>query len=990
MISNIHYLTLYINGKLADIESQSALNLRINNVLFNPTGVTTNTAEYSYSFNLPTTKNNNIIFNYANNLSKINKFHDRYKAEVYADGHLIFDGSLTLEKVVNNYYECHLVNIKINTLEDIFGEQTMTSLHWDIDFDGATTINAINANSKTDYFFPFASYGVFQKEPYFEDEVGGEFTPKSQIDKYNKFWIETFPPSMKALETVRKAYENKGYKVNGNAFTDPILNSIYITPNLANEQPTIYNLGNPKFGHLSLTATWNNYASSSQNPNFENNRNGYFYTTGGWQQDLEFPYERVKPAVNASNKDANEEYNYSAINVWNMLDKKYNAAVSVSLDNPSYMFDPGEQIIVIPADGWYRIKLDVNAQLSGYNTTFAAEQWTTTYYANDEFKEREVLINRDLLGQTPLEIQLIKNYDENIELIKGKNNVEYLTGDPNSPEYIHHEGAGYESFNYILNKVEWLTDFPHQDLKGSTPPTKTDALIPAVIKNRRTIPSGDSGNGTYSGGSRSGGGGGGSFGGGNSSHDPVYGATATNTYGYIHNGMVMPFDPAVTNSFICGFSSMRGATISVEKNGRSWSRLNDTTNKIFANVNGMDLYGKDESGETTITATEYCKNEYKNSANNLTVSGNRLSGTVECCVYLNRNDLLELCAIQRDFNGQCYAVSASTHLEITAISERTEKELRADNDFNFYSATEFPEQLNLFNFQNKETKVSDWITSILTAYNLSATQIGNEIFINKNKANIATNGSAIDIDNRAKSGDAESQRIEYPREMSIQYKINTDEYGFELTVPDEHINDEDWNEWGDSGYTVIKLNDDSYVTNTQNISTNFSYCWYMPFLWKEVLADGTESGNEVNIQLPVIELSEYMAEGYGYEEAMKHDGFSLSQRFWFRQNPSSEYVYLADSMHEQVFLTYPVNVMNDVNISYKTNEKSIATEYFNIQPLLSSNIVQLDIYISPEEHKMIKGGALIKFDSDLYIPIQIDGYDPTGRNLTRITLIKKV
>jgi hypothetical protein len=82
MISNQHFIEIYINGQLIELESQESLNLRINNVLFNPTKTTTTQAEYSYSFAIPSTPNNDRILDYANNLSKLNKFHARYKSQV--------------------------------------------------------------------------------------------------------------------------------------------------------------------------------------------------------------------------------------------------------------------------------------------------------------------------------------------------------------------------------------------------------------------------------------------------------------------------------------------------------------------------------------------------------------------------------------------------------------------------------------------------------------------------------------------------------------------------------------------------------------------------------------------------------------------------------------------------------------------------------------------------------------------------------------------
>ena len=76
------------------------------------------------------------------------------------------------------------------------------------------------------------------------------------------------------VETMKKAFESKGYNVGGSAFRDPYVNGIYASCNLASEQTPIYNIGNPKFGQASVNFTWNNYASmntsTSRSPNIGN------------------------------------------------------------------------------------------------------------------------------------------------------------------------------------------------------------------------------------------------------------------------------------------------------------------------------------------------------------------------------------------------------------------------------------------------------------------------------------------------------------------------------------------------------------------------------------------------------------------------------------------------------------------------------------------------------------------------------------------------
>ena len=141
----------------------------------------------------------------------MNKFHTRYGCQVYADGELIFDGSLTIQKysAKEKKYTCNLVNIKVNTLEDIFGDSVLSSLHWDIDFDGAPTINDVNYDTDTKYYFPLVSYGVFQKNYVSKDSVGSVYTAKNRIDKYNKWLIEIIYTSMNLVETMNRAIESK-------------------------------------------------------------------------------------------------------------------------------------------------------------------------------------------------------------------------------------------------------------------------------------------------------------------------------------------------------------------------------------------------------------------------------------------------------------------------------------------------------------------------------------------------------------------------------------------------------------------------------------------------------------------------------------------------------------------------------------------------------------------------------------------------------------
>lgn len=156
-------LDILVNGQRVDILDRSSINLRMNNVIYNPTEINNTQAEYSFSFNLPTTPNNNKIFDYANVLSKINKFQNTYDCEVYSDEVLIFSGSLRIQSIKKGFYNVNLVNIKINTVDEIFGDMKLNELDWKIPFIGIGSINTHNANANSKVIFPLVSYGVFRR-----------------------------------------------------------------------------------------------------------------------------------------------------------------------------------------------------------------------------------------------------------------------------------------------------------------------------------------------------------------------------------------------------------------------------------------------------------------------------------------------------------------------------------------------------------------------------------------------------------------------------------------------------------------------------------------------------------------------------------------------------------------------------------------------------------------------------------------------------------
>ena len=976
MVYREHLVELFVNGEKMELESQNSLNLRFNNTLYDPEKITSTQAEYSFEFELPSTPHNDKVFDYANNLAKLNKFHIRWNAQVYADGTNIFDGTLTLNGFKDNKYQCNLVSVKVYSLEDIFGESVMTEIPWYIPFDGIPTINAYNAGTSgnSEVCFPLVSYGVFEKSPYEQDEVAADYTSKFDFDQYNKWYVESFYPSLKMLETLRRAFEYKGYTVGGDIFDDDFLNNVYMSVNLADGQSPDYNLGNPKFGKVDLSVEWTTPM------------NGSAYT-----QSLNFPYFRVGGGMNSEGKFTNNRWNFEEIQVYDMLSEG-----SVSVSSSSYLYEPNEHIIVIPSDGFYKITLSGKSQVTT-TSSFQANQLYQPVLTMGDVQTGEVEIPINARKFTPFEIQLVRNYDDNIELIKGQNNFYVIDGVP-----LHETqcDAGYGP-----NYVSRYSAFPHEKCGSCFYYGDTAALHGTVDANIWAPPTDVT-----------------KFG--DELSKTLYNFEANNNMGYLFNdGDIMAYDPVVNPDFIAGFTSMGndngGGCPAVIKNGYSWSKsVSERYDALYPQQPGYwkanTEYQTYASGRRipnwnmTTTPSIHNKNNYIGSYNYFSSNNTTINGQIQCLVHLKKNDVLQLFAIQREYTHDGdqvqYSVSANYNLTIEAISPKSSYESVKNYDVN--KESEFDYDLKLSNFLNKEKTISDWVQNVVDAFNMEVVQYGNTVEINSKKKLNQNLFTAVELDNRVNSSEAESQIIDYPRSMAIKYKIDDDEWGFERSAVengggDESVLDEpDWKKYANSGYTVIELNDDAYQTKKSEKSLQFSYTWYDNFNWKEVDYNGQVNPyNTITLRIPVISKYSYMIDGYSYEESMKHDGFGQAQRFWFKpvnhpymNGDLQEYahVWTATYPEEKAYLYTPLNTYNDINLSYKTTEKSLLDRYFNIVAYLSSNYVIVEAYINAEEYKMIKNGALLHFDSDLYYPVEISGYDPSGNNPTEIKMMKKI
>lgn len=918
-------IKIYCNDIL--LETDESTSVRLNRSLSDPTRINGKTSDYSYSFTLPATPVNNRAFGFANHLNSSAKFSKRYDGKVYSGEYLMFEGTLMLNSfdASEQQYSCNLVNIKVLTVDDIFGDSTMYDLEWYEPYSGTPTINSYNASGDSEVYYPLVAYGVFEKNPYFSDEVHNDYTDRLLLDKSTLYYHETFVPSMNYFGLVRRCFAQKGYEVNGDILEDDVLRNLYLSVSLPNEQIPTYNLANPKLGSVDLTINWSNSGRTSGT------------LVDALNQDLDWPYAKLKPPTHGGGSGVNDGvYQFKEIEFYNVFD----SGSSVVTENiQSYLFDAGEQCIVIPADGAYRFDIEVSATLdTSFNNgklTGSTEFWTGQESSTQYF---DIVYDQDILETCPIEIQLVRNVvneDGQIELIKSKNN------------YIYRQTtmSGQSGTTNV-------TCYPHENPYQAEQPTKetTSGLGWQRGSSRRPYD-------TY--------------------------------YGYVYNdGTIMAYDPRVSKNFICGFSTYGGANMAVIKNGHSWYKGYADYCDSFYNQSGYTSISKSGS-----TATTYDSNTYVDApTSTVSINGNTLTGHLYCTVWLNRNDLVTLNVVHRYYETTAttstyenrYKSSMTARLKMNALTPRSYSWAREDN-LGYNSDSQFDTDLRLGNFLSSGETMASFVDNFINTFNLEYQQIGNTITLNRGKINKNQLRNFVDVDDAAAWSDQQWEKIDFPREIGVKYSDDKDSWGFWTTVPHEHHNDYNWKDFGDTGYDIIKLDTDSTSTNV--VSNSLTYCYYQPFTLVEYDGNGDESGATA-LNLPVIGKYSVFAEGANYEEAMKDDSWSEKQRCWFRGSSTGKQVKIQNE-DEWATIYVPEGVYDGLENSYHSSGDTMLTRYFNLINDATLDKLEVEVALTPMEYQMVSNGAYVKFDQNIYQCCEVSGYDPSGEEPATLTLVRK-
>jgi len=988
MLRKIHQIDIIVNDEPIELYDPEKLNLRINNVLFKPEEMTSKTGEYSFSFEIPATRKNNTIFNFANNMSKLNKFNTLYNCEVNVDGINVFTGTLRLSDTREDKYICNLISLKVSKIEDIFGDTMMNELNWEIPFKGTTTINSINADYTSGVYFPLVSYGAFQKKPYasYGNDVN-MYTDLLQIDSWNRWYWETFHPSFNLVELVRRCFLHKGYILNGDILDDNILKQIYLSEYIDSSQDPTYNLNDPDIGKLSVAGGFTASAGGSRSSFGASGNVGGGRRAGGVEStgeelsltkkmvnDLKYPKQQMTFRVA-------DEYNFAKAFVYDVFatpatDGYESDAEHYFTMSPtnSYLYrrqsnKNSSGFIVIPADGLYTInfhlsELNLNNAFSGYTMVKYQQGRHNGEYGSDSGIAYDEIDASDpstwTFDRFPVEVQLVRNTDEP-ELI-------WTAGNVMNREY----NSSY------TNEEAGMTQYPHE--------TNNNALMNGGIKGTTGGVS-TSGHVHY---------------GGNKSY-----VNLGDRY-YVDKGTTIAYDPKVNEGFLMGFTT-ENRSCAVLKNGRSW----DPTVGVFNQTHYRQPGYKKSiwSGRSKYSGSELTDHN-KNSltgaqSDSFAYTPNVCSGRITAVMELKKNDKISIKVITKalynmtlgyttgnrtytmPYEWGSYSVNFRYGLTITPYTPNTTKYVNAQT----MSATPSEEDkkwgvnLKLGNFLNAKEKMSNFINNFIKTFNLQYNQVGNNVFINKNKLDMTSIRSEVDIDDRVKTSEGQASRIDYPGTMQVKWSIAEDEAGAYRSIDTvQHQGANNWKDYIDRGSEEVQM-DTTNESKSETVESKWSYTWYQDFtLYDYDRETGNDNGHIATLRLPIIAKDEdFIIQS---EDSMSKDGLSLKQRLWFRDQTTQETLELWDG--SEVTVTVPTDEYNGCTLNFRNEQDSLLDRYFNVTPRTDSNYLTVECYLTPQEYLMLKNGAFTKFDDDLYLVSEIVGFDPSGVNKTELILIKKV
>lgn len=953
-------IELYINNRLCEIANAEKLGIRLNRILIKPAELNTKDAQYSYSITIPSTNINDEIFGFANVEEVKDKFNHDYNALLYVDAVLVFDGKFRMSEIdKDGNFKGNLLIPAKKTIKELFGDTKMNELKttWSIDFkEMVSSLNKWNTKSGTpDCIFPYVLYGLLPKVP---KDANGNYSAKDVWDETVRLGIEDFPPSINCLQTIKKIFETlkdkegKPQNIGGTAFDDVRLKNLYMSYSNPTDYAQEWNWGD--LGTMYIAGKWTNYEKI----------NGIdFFETKAYEIDM----DRKMRAANL--------FDSTMTRINDIRDSGTNILHSSTGDGINDQRN-SQTSITIPKSGFYKISLDVKMNLysSEKNVEYGGPFRVMSAYFSDAAnntanRAHEVKLLRDFgTGDFYLE-------NMNLDATYYKPNLPQEESS-DLPKYFPVPGKKCVQFIDPSCNEKLLSGFRWGNFKDSTDEFPKDKYF----KNM-----------------------------GLSDNDYL--------------GRILAIKSAW--SWDVRYSQ-KEKIYSVIDNLHSLPDVGDDGKPNGKNVeSGYWVYGLPEKGEDSEEPSTddpivddqpygcYASSKFRQelintlshtgeieSGNNIETSDYDGKGRLHQIVWLNRGERITLVTvsdsgvIRRHNNTKgrygWLRQDIDFKLEISPfMSDQSWFKVGNDNkgtDPMYWDMpTDFQRsEIDLVKFLPSEQKVDEWLDNFCKAFNLQLNQIDNDKFeLNVKQPNVKAHiSSVVDLDSKTSIFKRFNQPLGLPAVFEIGFKINEEEQGFV-----------DTKENGGG-----KIETGSLDGSTVSQTSNFSYNWFT-----NIKQNFKDLSLVQNLKIPIISNKEvWIGTPDDYKEMLRKVYTNYAQRFWYKNDDNlynlgaiwkTEGMPSTDDKFQNLLVPQLVNRSTDNNtltLSYKNEPNSILQTYFSVIATNESNYTEIECYLSPDEYDELGRSKLVKLNNDLYYIASIEGYDPLGRNKTKLRLIRKI
>lgn len=275
------------------------------------------------------------------------------------------------------------------------------------------------------------------------------------------------------------------------------------------------------------------------------------------------------------------------------------------------------------------------------------------------------------------------------------------------------------------------------------------------------------------------------------------------------------------------------------------------------------------------------------------------------------------------------------------------------------------DSINLVGFLSADMKTDDFIDNFCKAFNLKLTQVDASTFnLDVKQSKKTVSAQYINLDGLASVRDKVNTSLGLPSLYKLGFTVDTEEEGYVRTGDD-----------GGGQYATGATEE-----NVVEQKSSFSYNWF-----KDI------TKGAVTLPLPVISKNAVWLPTESYPTAMAKRYTDQAYRFFYYDGLLNDLGASFLFNGAELKIAKVSNTLGGLSeLSYKNQRYTILDNYFTILINGSSHYTELEGHITPVQYAQLNGSIMAMFNGDQYYIAELGGYDPAGKNKTKIKLIRKI